>query len=1277
MPPPGRFRTACLAAALGLGGIGLDATGQPAGFPVIKVYSESDIGADPTGWITLQDADGVLHFGCRELTTFDGERWRVSSMNGAGTVRALDFGPDGRLWAAATGELGWFERTATGWSFRSIADLLPAEHRTIGEVWYVFAEKEGALFVTDEKVLRWDGHSFTVWSLTGDRRLIAFRIGDTPFVQHRSTGLYRITSSGPELVYPASVLGGAGIYWMEARADGWFIVSSQGVFRLSGGVKKPIATAANDFLQRNSPTHAVRIVGGRIAVGTLKGGIGVLRPDGSLERTLDETDGLPTRLITSLFVDRDHQLWGTSYTHIFRIALDSPSTVFDERSGLPPKPLRQIIVNEGRIFAAADDLIHHLPAGAKVFEPVDGLRESVWDMRPAPGGFVAAGLPGVLRMAGDELRLLHPTEFNTFVVQPAADGNLLVADGRRILSIEPGGRSRVLVTDLPEKAVSIARDWRGNLWLGTRTNGVLYAQPQASADPVSAVPAAISGLPALDGHAIVRASADGEVLVVLHRSNGWILRRGAEKFEPIAGYPRREPTVASALAPDGSLWVIHPSGKGLAPCVARVSTGVGGAIWEPHAVDGLDAIGAPRALFVEPAAPAKPVLWIGGDGGILRHAVERVSVPSPRPPLLRALASQQESPTLRSITSALPYATQTIEFEFAAPDFARRASLRLETRLAGVDPDWVPADTSSHRQLTALRDGRYSFQVRTRSEAGTASEPAVFDFEILPPWWRTAPAILGGILALVPLGYGSYWLRLRSLRRRNADLEHKVRQRTRELEEASAAKTQFVANMSHDIRNPLNGIVGLALALEDTRLDERQREIVSTLRECTTYLSTLVDDVLDFASIEAGRVEFRPGPYLPVDLLRSIVTALKADTAESGATLSVDVDPSVPANLLHDAGRIQQILVNFVSNALKYAGGPIRLSASLPPGAPDEVEFAVTDEGPGISAADQALLFSKFSRLEGARRAEVPGAGLGLASCRLLADLMGGSVGIKSSPGQGARFFLRLPLTVTTAPSPAPAFDLPNSTVLLVEDTDYNAWAATAVLAKLGLSAERARTGEEALRLYQEQQYNVVLLDRNLPDMDGTAVARRLRHMESDGRRAVILAVTAYCTAEDRKLCLDAGMDAFVGKPLTPEKLRRVLIAAGRRQLAAASIHVPPELTSMELDFSLLHYLSTGTGQDLAHQVDRFVATLDDIEDGMAQAARSEDLPRLAAGAHQLLGQARMVGAGRLAEAAAQLEGAAKARDPAACGERLQRVRDESAAVREALRRRHPVAQSA
>ncbi|HEY1108979.1 MAG TPA: ATP-binding protein, partial [Opitutaceae bacterium] len=668
-------------------------------------------------------------------------------------------------------------------------------------------------------------------------------------------------------------------------------------------------------------------------------------------------------------------------------------------------------------------------------------------------------------------------------------------------------------------------------------------------------------------------------------------------------------------------------------------------------------------------------------------------VPPPRAPLLKASVITADNATPREITAPIPHSHRSLRFTLAAPEFARREALRIETLIEGIDRDWTSVGKDSLRELSAVRDGNYRLLARTVSDAGAVSEPVEFRFRVLSPWWRTPPMLALFAFGLAPVAYGLFYLRTRALRRRNVELEARVQERTEELEAAnqqlaaaSAAKTEFVAGMSHDIRNPLNGIVGLALALEDSKLDGRQREMVATLRECSGYLSTLVDDVLDFASIEAGKIELRPGPLAPGELLRSVVTTLKSDTAERGATLLYEVDPSLPSHLLGDAGRVQQILVNFVSNALKYAGGTIQLSASRPANAPGEVEFAVRDWGQGMNKDEVAALFTKFSRLTRSRQEGITGTGLGLASCRLLADIMGGSVGVESEPGNGSRFYLRLPLTVVVStPEQAPE-TLPQAAVLLVEDTDYNAWAAKAVLARLGLACDRARTGAEAVRMFEEKRYNVVLLDRNLPDMDGLEVSKRIRASETDGLQSVILAVTAYATAQDRQLCLDAGMDAFVGKPLTPDKLRRTLLGAGRKLLAAATVDLsrpastPPMSTPSassptpssepaELDLGLLTYLSDGTPESFNAQVQRFLETLITTQDELAVALAAGDFEQVKVFAHRVGGQAKMVGFAPLEEASVRLEEIAFQHDATGCIEEADRVRQSIAALKAAMAR--------
>lgn len=1276
MIQPPRFRVSAFLAALGGLAAAVALSGAEVGYPIVARFAGPDVSTNGTVWSSVQSADGVMHFGARSFVTFDGERWQSTPMDSGYAVRGLDIAPDGRIWATGVGEIGWFDQENGAWKYHSLLSRLPPEHRSPVEGWHAYAEGTGAVFVTNTKILRWDGSSFKVWTKPNPRHLRGLRAGSRIFVQHKETGLYEMTPAGPELFLSVDVIGDAGLFLLEQAGADWIWVSSAGLFRWSGGKPQLVAGAASEYIKQHSLTVARRLPDGRIGLGSVDDGIVFITADGRIDGVLDQASGVGEHYITSLLVDRDNGLWATSRSAVFRISIGSASTLFDARSGLPQKQISKITSHRGRIALLTDESLYELEADQKTLTRTALVGGPFTEAQDSPEGLLVGGYRKLVRLADGGSRTVFQSDQDVVMLSHRSDGRVLIGEANRVVEMSADGNSRTIVQGLPDYATSVAEDAEHNLWIGTIASGVFVASPRDDA-AVTAVPAAdVSSLPAGKGFALVAVAPTGAVLVI-KPTGGWIRRAVGAPFERIENLPLQ--TIA-AVAPEfdraGNLWAVTMATESQPATLGRIVLREGQAAWQPHSAEGLPQIGSPRCIFVEERPNQDVALWVGGTLGVLRTMVfnQEAIAPQPRAPLLLASARTALHGAAEPIVRTLPYSTRAIEFQFAEPDFARRSMLRLETRIDGLDHNWVRTGPEARRELMAVRDGNYTMQVRAVAETGVASAPTVFAFTVAPPWWRTLPALLGVVFALAPLAYGVYRLRLHALRHRTIELEAKVRQRTEQLEQASAAKTVFVANMSHDIRNPLNGIVGLALALEDTRLDPKQREIVATLRECTTYLSSLVDDVLDFASIEAGRVELRPGPFVPAELLRSIVTTLKADTAESGARLHIDVDPRLPANLSGDAGRIQQILVNYVSNALKYAGGEIHLAATIPAGSPDEVEFAVTDGGPGISAADQATLFTKFTRLTSAREHEIPGAGLGLASCRLLADIMSGSVGVESHPGRGARFYLRLPLTPALAPVAPETGDLPNTTVLLVEDTDYNAMAASAVLRRLGLTCERARTGAEALEMFAAKRFNLVLLDRNLPDMDGTEIARQMREREStDGLRSIILAVTAYCTAEDRKLCLDAGMDAFVGKPLTPEKMRKVLLAAGRRMLAAATFDATPAPeapAAAPLDTSLLDYLGDGTDSGLAGQIDRFLTGLSDAQSQLGRANTDRDFSTLATTAHRLLGQARMVGGGTLGDAALALEQAADRCDADACDDLLRQVTGEIRTITAALRHR-------
>ena len=451
------------------------------------------------------------------------------------------------------------------------------------------------------------------------------------------------------------------------------------------------------------------------------------------------------------------------------------------------------------------------------------------------------------------------------------------------------------------------------------------------------------------------------------------------------------------------------------------------------------------------------------------------------------------------------------------------------------------------------------------------------------------------------------------------------------------------------------------------------------MRGCAKYLDGLVEDVIDFAQIEAGRAALRLDWYCPDELVGEVIAITRAEADLSGATVRAEPASGLPDRILGDAGRVRQILVNLTFNAIRHAGGTVAIRCRAgTEAAATAVEFVVADEGPGIAADDQVRLFEPFSRLEAPGRLRVPGSGLGLANSRRWAEIMGGTLTVVSQPGAGARFRLAVPYDPALRRAVAAAARLTLRRVLLVEDEDYNAWAAEAVAARVGLQiVARARTGAEALAAFAAGRFDVLLLDRVLPDGDGTGVCRALR---AQGASVKIIALTASATAEDRAACLAAGMDAFVSKPLTPEKLVAALQAVegvGASENAAInadqrarrsrstdltsscsadlatslSVDLPascsPDLAvSRSADLTLLRYLSDGSAEGLAREVQRYGENLAEAEaalgrvlnGGPGRPATDADLDAIRGCVHRLHGLLRMVEANPGCAAAAAIE---------------------------------------
>ncbi|MEJ7930089.1 CHASE domain-containing protein [Ramlibacter sp. AN1015] len=384
--------------------------------------------------------------------------------------------------------------------------------------------------------------------------------------------------------------------------------------------------------------------------------------------------------------------------------------------------------------------------------------------------------------------------------------------------------------------------------------------------------------------------------------------------------------------------------------------------------------------------------------------------------------------------------------------------------------------------------------------------------------------------------------------------------------QASQAKSRFVANISHEIRTPMNAVLGMLQLVKDTQLTPAQRDCIHKADGAARALLSLLDDILDFSKIEAGRMTLDPRPFAVAELVRDLAVLLTAGLGKRRIDLRFDIDKRLPDYLVADNLRLRQILVNLGSNALKFTeAGEVLLRIALLERSDDgvSVEFSVSDTGIGIAADQLPRLFQDFGQAEASTTRRFGGTGLGLAISRNLVAMMGGELCVDSRPGHGSRFHFRLRLPAaqegamdsTTLPGLLPA-DSPlyGMRVLLVEDNETNQFIARELLQVRGATVDVAEDGREAVeRLSLDAGYDAVLMDLQMPRMDGLEATRSIRH-ELGLVALPIIAMTANAMETDRQACMEAGMNAHIAKPIDVDELVRTLLEHGRGTVGIAAI---------------------------------------------------------------------------------------------------------------------------
>ena len=519
-------------------------------------------------------------------------------------------------------------------------------------------------------------------------------------------------------------------------------------------------------------------------------------------------------------------------------------------------------------------------------------------------------------------------------------------------------------------------------------------------------------------------------------------------------------------------------------------------------------------------------------------------------------------------------------------------------------------------------------------------------------------------LGLITVAFAVIALRhLRELRERRIvleDLATKLRLAQRDAEAASEAKSVFLANISHEIRTPFHGLMGMLSLLRETGLQGKQLEYLRTATESADHLLAILNDVLDMSQLESGRMTLAPAPLDLRALLRDVEALMRPAANAKHLALHIDADPDVPERLLADATRVKQVLFNLLSNAVKFSDrGAVVLEVQRRADAHGRplLAFVVTDTGIGMDEAILANLFSRFVQGDSSRSRRHAGTGLGLEISRNLARLMGGDITVRSKLGEGSSFTFELPLVEVPAAAAGAAAQGTEAAaartldVLVAEDHPVNRQYMAALLENMGHRAHFTTNGEEAVQAARQRAFDVILMDLHMPGLDGVGATRAIRALSKPEAATVpIVALTADVFPETRERCLVAGMNDFLTKPVSPQKLatslRRLFGHVASQGLAGES--TPPSPCESPAgaplidDNAIASALQAMPRERLVAMIDDFLGQGPETVQRMRAAMRAAQPLELRVHAHAAKGAALNLGLPALASVAESLqEGAA------------------------------------
>lgn len=1156
------------------------------GLPLVRHYPARDYFANPQIFDLTRSSDGRLVFVSASFVVwFDGTKWDKLETQ-VSNLRALAVLPSGAIAIGGSDDFGLVERDGLGrWAWRSLRSQLPPDSGRLGLVSHVAVQGSEVWFASERRVFRWTGDQLQHWAFTnGPGRVTLLGAGGRIWLHRGVEGLLQ-WDAGRFLPRSSEGLLATNEVADAVEQDGalWILLRQRGLYRLEADQLTPVSATLNARLGGVTSLRLRALPDRTFLLTTLTNGVWHLGSDGAVLRQFDRRHGLPTDTVHTALEDGHGTWWLGTDTGLVALDLPGAVTVFDARNGMLSGLASGFVRHEGRLYFSQPKGIYQVvasddPGTAARVEPHPFSFASPQMLASHPSGLLAAGPDGLEVLTPRERRRVVSSANRFFALQfSRSDRDLLVSGRANGLSRHrfDGGKwiDVDAVPDLGEVR-NLYEDTDGTWWADSISRGlhrIRFAASASGAAPEVTTWSKENGrIRSTSAHTLLFAVPGGFVVPTFEDLLRW--DPATDRLDVDLRFVDRDGPLRflanTAVAGPDLVWGVAARSQAADAAdypLARFRRQADGRfLAEPMPAAVGEALGFIGSLAtLRETAGDREVIWSLGLESLVRLEPGRLprGVSGWTVELAGVRSAGSQRPVSPKAMEVFAHSRERMEFEFFTPRLDRGAEVRYQTRLVGWDDRWSEPSPKREISWSGLPGGTYRFEVRARDRWGEMSSVAAYAFRIASPWYLTPWAWIGYVGIAWGAFQGTVRWRLQRAELRARQLEETVAVRTRELalakteaEEANRAKSRFLANMSHELRTPLNGILGFTqLVGRDEELSERNRERLRIIQSSGDHLLGLINDVLDLARVEAGRIELRPASFGLRELLRDLEASFAPRAAERGLRLSVSAEAVPEHPVLGDRQRLRQVLENLLGNAVKFTRqGSVRLevgrsSGSDPSVARDGWQFRVVDSGPGLTEADQALLFQPFSQ-PGPASAGESGAGLGLAISQQLVGLMGGRIGVRSVPGEGSTFEFTIPLPPASRLDPvAPArgtpvgYEGPVRTIWIVDDLEVNRRLLREWLEPLGFAVTEAAQGQAVLDRVEAADAlpDLMVVDLRMPGSDGFELTRRLR--ARPGWTARIVATSASVFGFNRDDALRAGADDFLPKPFQAEQLFGIL----------------------------------------------------------------------------------------------------------------------------------------